>query len=703
MTFRIPDKNERKWTQTNDGNLFGTLAQTCNINLDTPGILKLSKRARSIYDDTVDADLGNVYSIAYYDDNSTVQRYYMTTSEKIFYLDPETMVTTEDTGSTVPTIDTSSDVVSWQGRLYVSGDTVSGLNYTTGGAWTQAVASTDGGALCVFENKNSICLGSANTVLLYDTSHNLSQTLTLPSDHFVSSIAWANNYAYVATRARRNGNAFLFLWDGNSSAANFGYSVGTHRISSVKAYKDSVVLVTADGQLLKFNGGGFDALANFPAYYTNQNWDVGGIIGPSLGNIVPRGIVVESDLIFILTNALYNESNDDDVGPTRLNNFPSGIWCYDPAVGLYHFASISGSRRLQTNAVTTANVDATTNVITVAGVTVPATGTPVMYDDAADGVGTGIEADGSELTYRKRYYTIYVSNTTFKLASSKANADAGTAMDITGTGNNSQFFIFLPNRDFGGSQNDAFGAIALLKKGTDDGMIRTNGARLIFGGKAATTTTSTIPTLGVLADGQENRGYFVTPRLPASVINDTFQNVTVRFNHLMTPEDKILIKYRTIDRDDDLKYLDTNLTATGIWTDANTFTSTNARLADALAGDEVEIVRGSGAGYLAHISSISVNAGTYTVNLDEDVQNVTAADTMLYFVDNWQKIGTITTDDCDVFTDSNAVRRTGIGGVKTFPIDSSARWIQLKVELRGEDVAIEDILVNNVPTKQFIS
>lgn len=701
MTFKLPSDELKKWSQTNDGYLFGTLAQTSNITLDRPGILKLSKRARSIYDDTLDADFGNVRAIVYH---NISERYSILTAEKLFHLVPETMVVTEDAEAGAPTVDSGSDELVWQSSLYVSGAT--DLQYWNGSIWQVADATTTGGALCVFENKNSLCLAQSNTVKLYDTSHSVTVTLTLPSVFSISSMAWANNYMYIGTRNRDNGEAMLFLWDGDTTAANFGYSVGTIRIGSVKAYKDSVALTTSDGQLLKFSGGAFDVLGNFPSYFSDMNWDLGGSESGSLANVTNRGMIVESSLIFILVNSAYNESNDDDLSPNRINNFPSGIWCYDPEVGLYHFASISGSRRLKTNAVTTANVNTTTDVITVAGATVPATGTPVMYDDAADGVGTGIVADGAEINFRRRYYTIYVSDTTFKIASTYANAIAGTAMDITGTGNNSQFFIFLPNRDFGGSQNASQGGIGILKKGNDEGMIRTDGMRLIFGGQAGTTTTSVIPVLCVLAEGQENRGYFITPRLNSDKIKDTFQNVTIKFRNINTPEDKILVKYRTVERYDDLKYIDVALTPTGTWTDANTFTSTDARLASAKAGDEVEIVRGSGAGYLAHISSISINAGTYTVNLDEDVQNVTASDTMLFFVDNWQRAGQltniITTADCDTFTDDAGVARTGTGGVKTFSVTANARWLQLKIELRGEDVEIEEILINNMPLKDFI-
>lgn len=698
--FKLPQTETNRWVQANNGSLFGTLERTRNIRLDIPGILQLNKRSRSIYDDTIDADLGSINAIVHYDASA---RYYIVTSEKLFYMDDSSLVVTEDANAGVPTLGSQSVAVAWQGRLYVSGST--DLKYWDSSSWSTADAGASAGPLAVFKNKNALAASydaGFNEVALYNTSHSIIQTLVLSDEYSITSMAWANNYLYIGTRHNKNGEALLFLWDGNSSSANAGYGVGANRIDSVKAYKDSVALMTSDGQLLRFNGGGFDVLGSLPAYYSDLSWDVGSGASASSGNVHPNGMVVESDLIFIRVNSLFNgESTLDQLSPVAFNSFPSGVWCYDPEVGLYHFASVSGSRRLKTNTVSTGSVNTTTNIITVGGQTVPETGTPVMYDDGANGVGTGITISTGNLDFRKVYYVIYQSDTTMKLATTYENAVAETAIDITGTGNNSQYFIFLPNRDFGGVQNVSSGAIARIGIGSGFGIVRTDGMRLLFGGRAGTTTITTIPTLNTLAEGQENRGDFITPRLNSSVIEDTFQNITLKFNNVETVEDKIIVKYRTVEREDKLKINNLALKQTGTWVDANTFTSTDVNLADAVVGDEVEITKGSGAGYTAHITSISSNAGTYTINIDEDIQGITASETFLYFIDNWNKLGTITTDDCDKFTDSQATMRTGTGGAKTFSLDSDARWIQIKVELRGEDVQIEELLINNVPLKTF--
>lgn len=705
MSYKLPPQKKKNWTQTNNGDLFGSLKQTCNIDLDEPGLLKLAKRARSIYDDTIDADFGNVLAIERYTTGS--DRYYIATSEKLFYMDASTMVLTEDATSGFPTMASQTDLLAWNDLLYVSG--ASDLNTWNGSAWSVADSSASDGPMCIFKNKNSLCLGQDNTVRLYSTSNVVTETLTLPEEFKVTSLDWSGNYVYVGTRHKDSGEAMLFVWDGNTSAANFGYPVGTHRIDSVKAYKSTVVLITSDGQLLAFNGAGLNVLANLPNYYTDRDWDTSGAGDNSSGRVIHRGMAVESELIFIRLSSVYNVSTDDDVSPDRFNDYPSGVWCYDPLVGLYHRYGVSGSLRLKTDPVSAANINTTTNVITVAGATVPATGTPVMYDDGNDGVGTAITISGGSLKFRQRYYTIYQSNTTLKLAETYADALAGTAIDITGTGNNAQYFLFFPNRDFGGAQNSGTGAIILLKKGSGAGFVRTDALRLMFGGNPGTTTTTSIPALNVVAEGQENRGNFITPWLQSASINDNWQNITIKFRNIVTPEDKILVKYRTAKRYDKLKGIGPGFLQTATWVDSDSFTTTDVNFALAQVGDEVEFVRGSGAGYRMHISSISEISGTYTVNLDESVQNVSASDTCLYFVDNWDRLRTSTdsiyigTADCQPFTNSQSQTFTSTGGEVTFPINKQTREIQFNIELRGEDVQIEEMLVNGVPFHTFVA
>jgi len=87
--------------------------------------------------------------------------------------------------------------------------------------------------------------------------------------------------------------------------------------------------------------------------------------------------------------------------------------------------------------ITQANINETTDVFTVTGHNMR-TGTKLTYTSG----GTNMQVGGSDLTDSTAVFVINTgSTTTFKIASSLSNAQAGTAHSITGTGNDSQTFV----------------------------------------------------------------------------------------------------------------------------------------------------------------------------------------------------------------------------------------------------------------------
>ena len=78
----------------------------------------------------------------------------------------------------------------------------------------------------------------------------------------------------------------------------------------------------------------------------------------------------------------------------------------------------------------TTAVNTTTDVITYTAHGMP-TGEQITYRDG--GGAAMLEADGA-------YYAIRINDNTFKVADSAANANAGTAINLTGTGNDDQYF-----------------------------------------------------------------------------------------------------------------------------------------------------------------------------------------------------------------------------------------------------------------------
>jgi len=108
--------------------------------------------------------------------------------------------------------------------------------------------------------------------------------------------------------------------------------------------------------------------------------------------------------------------------------------------------------------IATTAVNTTTEVITYNGHGLT-TGDRIHY---YNGGGTAITG----LTTNTTYYAIVVDANTFKVASSAENATAGTAINLTGTGNNAQYFDLL--------DETTATAVATLGGGNENGESRSN-------------------------------------------------------------------------------------------------------------------------------------------------------------------------------------------------------------------------------------
>lgn len=162
------------------------------------------------------------------------------------------------------------------------------------------------------------------------------------------------------------------------------------------------------------------------------------------------------------------------------------------------------------------------------------------------------------------------------------------------------------------------------------------------------------------------KGYFITQFIPASEIQDQYDSIWTLFKRFMTSGSQIILKARGTRS----LYLANRrpLSATITWTSTTTFTLTLASADDSLAvGDEVEVINGVNAGYLAHITTISgAHAAVQTITIDETV--TTGSSTSIARFERWKKLGVIS--NTSKYEDS-----LNVG------IHSS--FLQIKGEIRG--------------------
>lgn len=154
-------------------------------------------------------------------------------------------------------------------------------------------------------------------------------------------------------------------------------------------------------------------------------------------------------------------------------------------------------------------------------------------------------------------------------------------------------------------------------------------------------------------------GYFVTPELEADSVQDIYEEIILKTLH--NSNSSITVKYRT-----------TNNPSLPIvvesaeWLDTDTINTTDD-LSALTVGDEIEILDGTNAGKLAHITEISQSEATYSIIVDENIGTV--GETCDVRFDNWRKVNT-------TYTQSDGeLKRIGIGAPGT--------WCQFKVYYQG--------------------
>lgn len=670
----IPPKTKR-WQQTNTGEILGNLFATKNINFDQYGYAKLAQRSRPLVYNV--ANFGPVTSIQTLDGNT----YYCITAAGTSV---GTFSVTLDGVAPIPINGLPSgikgDGVIWFQRLYVSGQ-LSGsdteiYDYTVAlGVQDSGIVVTTGNyhPLCVHEGLNYLAIGDGNLVKLYTsssaTSHSLQTTVTLPSNFEVRWMKYNNNVLYIGTRNILGGEAFIFTSDGVSVSATGGFAVpNSNWAFSGCIYEGVLVIMSSRGQLLRFNGSGFTELAHLPVYDTPYAWSLSPVSGFANGKMEARGMAVKGERIYMNLNGYI----DSPAPGTQLYNQPSGVWIYDKSVGLYHKGSPTIDAMQINKSISAVNIS--TGVMTITAFTAP-TGTQVLLNTT----------DVGGLVGNTFYYLIAISSTTFQLASSYSNAISGTYIPLTsgstGTISMSNDITFGETSD----SNYQAGAIAIISDLAIT-VLSNRGytaSQILYGvADMIDNAGNSISTLQTLTTG-ENRGYFTTPKLFSSNIMDSWSDIYTKYNNIFQGNDKVIIKYRNVDKSN----YPLNVQSAFTWTSSNTFTST-ADLSSVSTGDEVEICSGRGAGTNAGISSIVFSGGIWTVTLDENIPGAINGDKSFdMFFQNWQKIAIVTVSSSTYnFQYEKA----------TLLSARASKWVQFKIILRGvSQPFVEELQVIN--------
>lgn len=233
-------------------------------------------------------------------------------------------------------------------------------------------------------------------------------------------------------------------------------------------------------------------------------------------------------------------------------------------------------------------------------------------------------------------------------------------------------------------------AVGAIMKSTDINELIVS-ASVYTGGTLMTTQTNGIylreKNTNQTSNTGRNRGYFITPYIAMNEVEGLWEAIVVKFKRFVNPNNKIVVKWRVLDPFFNASAIDQasnafeegGITAPATWVNTTSFTCKVP--VGVVAGDEVEVLVGDNSGCSVAISTLSAtpdNSTLITVTIDEALPTSSTDTTMVRF-DNWNT--------------EPAITSTTIGNQRVpFQGIVDGEFVQLKVELRGFDVQIDDII-----------
>lgn len=561
--IQFPDKT-KQFLQTNRSDTLGNLAWTFNIDPQSNlGRIRVSPRMLKITDTAGDSDLTDAPAGFVYAAPGGIGKVWTVAGTKVHNNGLGSLYNTfsVDTTTNSPTTCSSdySDIISYNNGVYVSA--TNDIYYNTGGtSWSTIGASLTGTLthpMTVYAN--ILYYSDLFSQIWSITSGNVLSsgailTFTNSRENYVSVMRSSASRVWIGTKNLNNGKAYVYEWDGASAQASVSHRLEASACLSMIIKDDIPWIMDNNGRLMYWSGAAFVEAARLPIrnkYLKNP------LSQKNDAFIHPNGMSVVNGKI----NLLINGSFYDSTTGTIVEACPSGVWEFDPQIGLYHKYSPSN--------------------------------TPI------------------------------------------------SSSTIT---------------DYGQNRISRAGAISEVKIGD---ISASNNGQFLIGANFFTNVSST--SSGIFTDDTNDTvqkyGYFVTTKIDAPEITDTWQKIYLQYRQLLNATDRIVLKYRTTQVDP------TEISI--IWTSTTTFTTTDVNMANYAVGDEVEGTQGPGSGFCSHITAISNSSGTYTITVDDSFTGVVNTNTAKVRLQKWIKVPTIVNDQVSQF--------------KELPLGPSTTWIQFKI------------------------
>jgi hypothetical protein len=415
-------------------------------------------------------------------------------------------------------------------------------------------------------------------------------------------------------------------------------------------YKSTVAAITSEGQLGAVSGTTFVPLAALPVYHNpHAKWQ--GSSGLLLnGKVFNRGMCTIGDTIYL--------NIDGEIDTGFIPEMKSGLWVFDPNVGLYHRSSNSTDRVISEDSLTRSG-----DTLTTSNPHQLKQGDAVVFDNtsALTGVSNGIS-----------YYVSVESPTQIKLATSRKGLQAGRYIKLGGTPGGSDVLRYAQNSDNGTLESTSGAIIPTVYQETPHPNFE---SEVLWGSRIDDVDGTGIYCLYSFADSY-NIGSFTTQRTTSDNIDQSWKELYAFVDGLNVENEQVVMKVQT-------EYEEPTRSLTGVWLDTSTVNSIDdfTLWQDIEDGDEIAFIDGYGRGRTAHVIEKTVSGATVSIKLDESIGTINESCEL--YRTTFKKVGAYHLD--------NKVKEKIKAGIDSL----SAPWIAIKVELRGFTPAVNYLELSN--------
>lgn len=353
--FSIPDEKGRI-IQANDGKNSGNVLATYNVDFDDNNI-KVSEQSKVVFSDMA----GYMAAIVPYSTTGSTGDI-MALSDKAYktdFDDPTGTWTEVSAGTDPDGGNTVSDMEFFDGLLIASGTASSGtqdLLSWNGTTWVSYWKTTLGQTGFATGFRTLLKRGADGNLYFTVEGNKLWQVNPLTgavvsgagtldfsaTPYQFTCLGRTSTRLFIGTKNLSGGNGAIIEWDmsPSSTTANRIHDIGEEAVRCIPVKDDVAYAVLSDGTIKYFDNVSFKDYKGF-RFPVEKNHKL------SQDFIHPNGWDIIDDNIHLLVTGRTNASNVADSEKESYWAMPSGVWCVDPNIGLYHRFAVGGNTGTQ--------------------------------------------------------------------------------------------------------------------------------------------------------------------------------------------------------------------------------------------------------------------------------------------------------------------------------------------------------------------